>query len=29
MAVFTAFGFALILGAVMYLLGGMLVRRSG
>ena len=29
MAMFTAFGFALILGAVMYLLGGMLLRRPG
>jgi hypothetical protein len=29
MAVFTAFGYALALGAVMYLLAGMLVRRSG
>jgi hypothetical protein len=29
MDVLTAFGFALVMGAVVYLLGGMLVRRSG
>jgi hypothetical protein len=29
MAVFVSFGFALVLGSVVYLLGGMLVRRSG
>ena len=29
MEVFTALGYALALGAVMYLLGGMLVRRTG
>ncbi len=29
MEVFTALGYAVALGGVMYLLGGMLVRRAG